>query len=271
MTDHDCITFLQDTLPRLRLLWPGFRKVRRQVCKRLQRRLRELDLPDLAAYRAYLDTYPAEWPVLDSLCRISISRFYRDRAVFDRLRDAVLPALAGEALDREEPTVRCWSVGCASGEEPYTLQLLWQFAVQPHFPQVACHILATDADPHLLARAAAGCYSAGSLRELPQEWRNAAFMPQDDGYCLRSRFRQGVDFEQQDIRTAAPDSIFDLILCRNMVFTYFDEPSQQQTLARILERLRPGGVLVIGQNEQMPAESYELEPWDAHLRLYRRQ
>lgn len=216
MTDHDCVTFLQDTLPRLGLRWPGFRKVRRQVCKRLQRRLRELDLPDLTTYHAYLDTHPAEWVVLDSLCRISISRFYRDRAGFDRLRDAVLPMLARHALNREERTLRCWSIGCASGEEPYTIKLVWLLAVQFHFPQVACHILATDADPHLLARAAAGCYSASSLRELPQEWQNAAFKPQADDYCLQSRFRQGVDFEQQDIRTATPDSIFDLILCRNM-------------------------------------------------------
>jgi len=271
MTDRDCITFLQNTLPRLGLRWPGFRKVRRQVCKRLQHRLRDLDLPDLAAYRAFLDTHSAEWAVLDSLCRISISRFYRDRAVFDRLRDIVLPALARETLEREDATLHCWSIGCASGEEPYTLQLVWQFAAQPHFPQVACHILATDADPHLLARAAAGCYPAGSLRELPQEWRNAAFMPQDDGYCLHPRFRQGVDFQQQDIRTAAPDDASDLILCRNMVFTYFDESGQQQALIRILEGLRPGGVLVIGKSEQLPAGSRELEPWDTHLRLYRRR
>ena len=219
MTDRDCVTFLQDILPRLGLRWPGFRKVRRQVCKRLQRRLRALDLQDLAAYRAYLDTHPAEWAVLDSLCRISISRFYRDRMVFDRLRDIVLPALTRKTLERKDATLRCWSIGYASGEEPYTLRLLWQLAVQPHFPPVACHILATDTDPHLLARAATGCYPASSLREVPEGWRTTAFAPRDDDYCLRSEFRPGVDLQQQDIRTAAPDGTFGLILCRNLVFT----------------------------------------------------
>lgn len=271
MTDRDCITFLQDTLPRLGLRWPGFRKVRRQVCKRLQRRLRDLDLPDLDAYRTCLNTHPAEWAVLDSLCRISISRFYRDRAVFDRLRDAVLPALAREALRREEIRLRCWSIGCASGEEPYTLCLLWQLAVHPHFPNLTCHILATDADPHLLTRAAVGCYPASSLRDMPEEWRATAFIPRGDDYCLHAEFRQGVEFQQQDIRTAAPDGPFDVILCRNLVFTYFDEPGQQQALARIIERLQPGGILVVGKTEQLPADHPALTPWDTHLRLYRRR
>lgn len=271
MTDRDCVTFLQDILPRLGLRWPGFRKVRRQVCKRLRRRLQVLNLPDLTAYHAYLDTDPAEWTVLDSLCRISISRFYRDRGVFDRLRDKVLPALARRAVTREAAALHCWSIGCASGEEPYTLSLLWRLAVQPHFPGLECHMLATDADAQLLARAAAGCYPASSLRELPEGWRTTAFRPQADDYCLQPRFRQGVDFQQQDIRTAAPDGTFDMILCRNLVFTYFDEPGQQQVLATIRERLRPGGILVLGKNEQLPAEGQELTPWDAHLRLYRRR
>lgn len=271
MTDRDCVTFLQDMLPRLGLRWRGFRKVRRQVCKRLQRRLRILDLPDLDAYRTYLDTHPAEWPLFDSLCRVSISRFYRDRVVFDRLRDAVLPTLAQDALNREETTLRCWSIGCASGEEPYTLRLLWQLEVQSHFPGLDCHILATDTNPHLLARAAAGCYPASSLREVPETWRTTAFTPRDDDYCLCTEFRQGVDFQQQDIRTSAPNGPFHLILCRNLVFTYFDEAGQQQALARIIERLLPGGILVIGKTEQLPSDQPTLMPWDAHLRLYRRR
>lgn len=190
--------------------------------------------------------------------------------VFDRLRDVVLPSLACKVLERKDATLRCWSIGCASDEEPYTLQLVWLLAVQAHFPPVACHILDTDAGSHLLARAISACYPASSLRELLQEWRTTAFAPQADDYCLRLRFRQGVDFKQQDIRTAAPDGNFDLILCRNMVFTYFDEPGQQQALTRILERLQPGGVLVIGKSEQLPAESRALNSWDANLRIYRR-
>lgn len=205
------------------------------------------------------------------MCRISIARFYRDRAVFDRLRDAGLPALGRAVLNRAETTLRCWRLGCAAGEEPYPLHRLWQVAVQPQFPGLACHILATDTAPHLLARAAAGCYPASSLREVPAAWRTTAFTPRDDPDCLPAEFRQGVEFQPQDIRTAAPSGPFDLILCHNLAFTYFDEPGQSRALARLTERLQPGGILVIGKTEPWPADHPALTPWDAHLRFYRRR
>lgn len=98
MTDQECIEFLQWVAPRLRLRWPGFRKVRRQVQKRINRRLAELGLTGISDYQSYLENHPSEWSVLDSFCRISISQFYRDRDVFDRLRDETLPELARMVL-----------------------------------------------------------------------------------------------------------------------------------------------------------------------------
>src|SRR5919197_810463 len=114
--DPDCVDFLRWALPRIGLRWEGFRKVRRQVCRRVGRRIAELGLGDLDAYRAYLREHPDEWAKLERLTPITISRFYRDRAVFEALEHAVIPALG------EEP--RIWSAGCASGEEAYTLALI---------------------------------------------------------------------------------------------------------------------------------------------------
>jgi hypothetical protein len=95
MTDQECGQFLQWALPRLGMRWPGFRKVRRQVHKRLNRRLDELGLTQILEYCGYLKTHPDEWQILESFLRISISRFYRDRGVWDRLRDEVLPPASG--------------------------------------------------------------------------------------------------------------------------------------------------------------------------------
>jgi len=134
MTDAECVGFLQWALPQLGLRWPGFRKVRRQVHKRLNRWLAELGLAGIADYRGHLETHPEEWPRLDALCRISISHFYRDRSVFDCLRDDVLPVLAEAAIARCENQVRCWSIGCASGEEIYTVVILWKEHLQSRFP-----------------------------------------------------------------------------------------------------------------------------------------
>jgi chemotaxis protein methyltransferase CheR len=93
MTDADCVAFLQWALPRLGRRWAGYRKVRRQVCRRVSRRIGELGLTSFAEYRKYLERDPDEWPRLDAMTNITISRFYRDRAVYDFLLSEVLPAL----------------------------------------------------------------------------------------------------------------------------------------------------------------------------------
>ena len=111
----DCTEFLQWALPRLGFRWPGFRKVRRQVCRRIRRRIAALDLEGFDDYRRYLETHAQEHAKLDRLCRITISRFYRDRRVFERLEREALSRLAANAQKRRA-TVRAWSAGCASGE-----------------------------------------------------------------------------------------------------------------------------------------------------------
>ena len=193
MKDSDCIGFLQWALPQLRMRWPGFRKVRRQVCKRIARRLRVLGLAAPAAYRDYLRAHPEEWAVLDRCCRITISRFYRDRRVFDFLGAAVLPWLAQQALQRGDKRLQLWSAGCAGGEEAYSLVLLWDRRVGPLWPGVGIRILATDADAQSLDRAVPACYSPASLKDLPADWREAAFQRRDNDYCLLPRYRAPVN------------------------------------------------------------------------------
>jgi chemotaxis protein methyltransferase CheR len=106
MQDAECVALLRWALPRLGLRWPGFRKVRRQVCKRITRRIRELGLADVTTYRERLESVPEEWPELDALCRITISRFYRDRAVFDHLGTAGAGASADTASASKAGTAR---------------------------------------------------------------------------------------------------------------------------------------------------------------------
>jgi chemotaxis protein methyltransferase CheR len=230
--------------------------------------LTALGLPDVVAYRRYLETTPGEWSHLDALCRVSISRFYRDRSVFDRLRQVVLPALAELARGRGERELRAWSIGCASGEEVYTLSLIWRFELQARFPSLALGLTATDADPHLLERALLGCYQASSLKELPPAWRESAFDRIGEEYCLREAFRAGLTFRCQDIRFQFPEETSHLILCRYLPFTYFEPPLQAQVLARLTGRLRPGGGLVIGKTETLPAAGPGLAPWFEQERIF---
>ncbi len=259
VNDGDCAPFLQWALPRLGLRWPGFRKVRRQVCKRIKRRMDDLELADAAAYRARLEADPAEWRALDECCHITISRFFRDRGVFEVLRRRVLPEIAARAK-RDRREARIWSAGCASGEEPYTLKLLWDLEVASACPGVGLSIVATDVDSAMLARARKACFAATSLSELPAHLIGRAFDEIDARFCVRADHRQGIDFLHQDLRSEAPELRFDLILCRYVAFTYFSEQLQEQVLSRLMTRLMPDGFLAIGTHERLPPSAAPLTP-----------
>ena len=261
MNDQACVRFLQDTLPRLRMRWPGFRRVRHQVCKRIQRRIRQLELADIPAYRQYLERHTEEWHILDGYCRITISRFYRDQGVYRLLEQTVLPQLVNQVQARAGTQLRIWSAGCGCGEEPYTLVILWKLAHTHLFSQCDLYLLATEVDAALLQRARAACYSASSLRELPPAWRKAAFSQHDSRYCLRPDYQRQVEFLLHDIRSEPPDGPFDLVLCRNLVFTYYASDLQCDIGRRIATVIRPGGLLLLGAHEQLPPALGEFRPW----------
>ncbi len=261
MRNQDCVGFLQWCLPGLGLRWPGFRKVRGTVCKRVARRMRDLGLSDVAGYRAFLANHPVEWARLDAMCRIPISRFWRDRGVFDELASNTLPALATNARERGDSVVRAWSAGCASGEEPYSLRLAWTLCAEPAFPDVRIDIVATDVDETLLARARRGLYRPSSLRDLPCSLAERAFRRSGDLFELRPELRRDIAFSRQDIRTEAPDAKFDLALWRNLVFTYFDAPTQSRLLDELRAHMRPGGALVIGAHEKLPMSASGVAAW----------
>ena len=248
--------------------WRGFRKVRRQVSKRIRQRAAQLGLADLGLYKKYLEQHPAEWRLLDGFCRISISRFYRDRDVFDFLRDVILPQQARKALALGDDKVRCWSAGCASGEEPYTLAILWKCCIEPRYPGVVLEITATDVDDQMLQRAGIGEYGSSSLKDLPPPLISRAFTKSDEEFHLKAEFREHVHFQKQDIRHELPDRTFSLILCRHLAFTYYDECQQRDVLQRLCSCLDREGIFVIAKKETLPQDEL-LSVVEPRLGVYR--
>lgn len=270
MHDDECVQFLQWSLPQLHMRWLGFRKVRAQVCKRIARRIKQLQLAGITEYRMFLHENVDEWHVLDGLCQVTISRFYRDKLMFALLGKEVLPMLAQQAQAQGRDSIKVWSVGCASGEEPYSLALVWQFQLRAQFPAMHVHITATDTNRLLLQRAIMACYPYASIKNLPTEWRNDAFSRQAEQYCLKPEYRHGIEIMQQDVRETIPAQTFDLVLCRNLVFTYYDAELQQTILHGLHGTLRAGGVLVIGIHESLPIGTVGFTEWSGKMRIYRR-
>jgi chemotaxis protein methyltransferase CheR len=254
--DRACSELLEWAATEVGLRPAGFRRVRQQVCKRLLRRMVDLRLPGPTSYRAFVAAHPEERVVIEALCRVHVSRFHRDRPVFDALRARVLPAVAAAAGNR----LRVWSAGCAAGEEPYTIALIWQVELGERFPGTTLELLATDADPDSLARARRGCYPPSSLRELPRAWQERAFVREGRWVCLKPELRRPVEFRQSDLRHATPAGPFHLILCRNLAFTYFAESDQRAVASRLESLLAPGGALLIGARERLPEARPDLAP-----------
>lgn len=252
MTDRECVALLQWALPRMKLRWRGFSNLRGQVCKRICRRMRELGLAEVDAYRALLERDHQEWARFDSFCRVTISRFYRDRTVFDALREPLLVELGARAVEESRP-LRIWCAGSASGEEPHSLLLVLRFAVITRVPGLRFELIGTELDPVLIDRACEASYPRATLQELPADWIARGFDEVGEGELrLRADLRDQVVFRQEDLRQRMPDGPFDVVLCRNLAFTYFDAELQQEVLGRMLARLRPGGLLVIGGHERLP-------------------
>jgi len=270
MKNEQCVRFLQWALPQLGMRWPGFRKVRNQVCKRVDQHIQDLGLPSVKAYQACLEEHPDEWERLDSLCRITISRFCRDQEVFAVLAEEVLPSLVRGVRERSDTNLRIWSAGCGSGEEPYTLAVLWAIELQSHFPEINIEIVATDADPNMMRRCRDACYEFGSLKDLPASWRDRGFAREDDAYCLKPEYKRNIEFLKQDIRRELPVGSFDLILCRNLVFTYFDDAHQLKVLSRIVAAMHDDAALMIGAHEKLPEGAEGLLNWFDKQRIYRK-
>ncbi len=258
---NECHQFLQWVLPRMGLRRRGYRKVRKQVCKRIQKRIAELHLSGFTAYRRYIEEHPEEWRVLDVFTRITISRFYRDYRSWEILGDDVLPDLAERALE-ERRALRCWSAGSASGEEPYSLALLWHYQVSKKVLQQEIEIIATEIDEHMLQRAADACYPGGCIKDVPRSIRAESFRKKEGEYCLDRKICDMVTFLQQDIRHTMPEGPFDLIFCKNLVGMYYTHEKALELFKKITGKLTDGGFLLIGNHEPFPLEELP------HMTLY---
>ena len=270
MHDDSCVRFLQWALPRLQMRWPGFRKVRRQVCKRIQRRITTLRLADADDYRLYLQSNNREWQLLDQLCRVTVSRFYRDRVILEHVAGEVLPELARLVLQADEYALRGWSAGCAMGEEAYTLILIWDRLLSDQFSRLDIEVTGSDIDENLLQSAERACYSHSSVKALPEAWLQSSFVHDGDNYCLNSCLRSKADFIRQDIRDKIGIGPFHIAFCRNMAFTYFEHALQLEILNYLHRSLVPGGALVIGGHESLPESHSGFEPWCTGRAIYRK-
>lgn len=239
--------FLKEVVPCLGLQWRPFQ--RRGVKRKVERRIIEFGFSRFDEYLLKVQKDPEEKSYLSKILTVTISRFFRYKEVFDTLETSILPAIL---KNREKGDLNVWSIGCASGEEPCSLALLWKNSFERNWPQIHFSVLATDIDEKMLRRAEEGRYKKSSLRETPQEILENSFNNQDGFFILNPSVRKSVEFKRHDILREELFPGMDIIFCRNLAFTYFSKESQIEVLKKIASSLKEKGYLVIGKDESIP-------------------
>jgi chemotaxis methyl-accepting protein methylase len=245
--------------------------------RRIAVRMRARGVANYGAYSVLLDRDPAEWePLLDALT-INVSKLFRDRDVYETIARDVVPAVWAMVA----PTLRVWSAGCASGEEPYSLAALFHrhATAQGEADRLSrLHVIATDIDRGSLERARRAEYPDSAFTDTPDELRKRYFsataalptVPATPS-VVAPEVRALVTFERRDLLNApAPRGPFQLIACRNVVI-YFDAASQQRLFQGFHHALQPGGYLVLGKVETLLGTARTLfEAVDHRHRIFRR-
>ncbi len=219
------------------------------IRRRISIRVRATHSPSADDYCALLQSGDAELDRLLKVLTIHVSQFYRNPPTFEKLKQDVLPALLELCRQEGRETFKAWSVGCAGGEEPYTLAMVLR-GLMPAVPGLRAELLATDIDASVLAAARQGRYVEERLADLPPSLRDAHFTLHDGRYQLNSEILLMVSFRQADIFATDAYEECDLILCRN-VLIYFERAQQERIIDNFARVLRPGGILVLGKSETL--------------------
>ena len=239
--------FLRETAPFFGLQRRPFQ--RRGIKRKIEQRIGQIGLSGFEEYLLKIRSDPAELNHLSKILTVTISRFFRDQEVFNTIGTSLLPMIVKK---RDRVDLRIWSIGCASGEEPYTFSLLWRERIEKIWPQIHLSILATDINENLLARAREGRYKISSLKEVPEDILGSYFRMDKEFYVLDRGIRQSVEFKRHDIIHEEPFRRMDIVFCRNLAFTYFSKESQIDVLKKIALSLREEEHLVIGKDESLP-------------------
>ena len=235
---------------------------RELVSARLSKRLRATNLSTVGDYCRLLQSPGQEVEMANLIDAISTNHtfFFRENAHFDFLRTTAIPEMQARAAKEHWSQFRVWSAACSSGEEPYSIAITLADAL-PRWPWV---VEATDISHRVLEKATAGIYRAEAVDRLPknvvQTHFQRGFGPQDGNFRAKAGLRDRIKFQQLNLLEGEPPfgELFHVIFCRN-VMIYFDRPTQEELVAKLVRRLVPGGYLFVGHAESLTALQHSLQ------------
>lgn len=223
---------------------------------RLANRLKLLGLKSFGEYFHYLrfDTRrQQEMTELFNAITTNETSFYRNPPQLKVFQEKVIKKVIDELRAKKSKTLRIWSAGCSTGEEPYTLTMILSEVLGPELPQWNIRITANDLSEKVLASARAGVYNEYALRTTPQEIIKKYFNNGDGKYEVKPELKKMVSFGSINLSDRLQLKRIErshVVFCRNVII-YFDEDMKKQVISSFYDNLLPGGYLLIGHSESL--------------------
>ncbi len=237
------------------------------VSRRIHRRMGLHHLDSLEAYADLLQESAREVNLLFQEMLINVTRFFRDPEAFETLARDAIPAIVDKT--RAGEAIRVWVAGCATGEEAYSLAVLFEEHFNAGGRPREVKIFATDIDRDALEVAGNGLYPETIRADVSPERLELFFTRQGEQYQVSRAIRQRVVFANHDLTSDPPFGRVSLVTCRNLLI-YFAQEMQQQVISGFRFSLRPGGFLFLGASETPGELGAELEPFSTGAKLFRR-
>ena len=240
---------------------------RSSLTRRLERRMTSVGAETFEEYQDYLEVHPREFELLFNTILINFTGFFRDAEAWTCVADEIIPKIL-TTVPPEAP-IRVWSAGCASGEEAYTIAMLFAEAMGADDFRQRLKIYATDVDEDALNQARHAVYSERAVQAVPDELRSRYFELLDDRYVFRKDLRRTLVFGRHDLMRDAPISRLDLLMCRN-VLIYFNRHAQRRIITNFHFALNEAGYLFLGRSEMLLAQDNLFEAASVPHRIFRK-
>jgi len=243
-----------------------FRGYKRSSLKRrITLRMEAVGVESFEAYQSHLEADPGEFENLLNTVLINVTSFFRDEEAWEVMKADVIPRLI--ARSELEGSVRVWSVGCASGEEPYSIAMLLAEALGPTEFCKRVKIYATDLDEEALKAARLATYTPRDVEGVPPELLERYFERTNNHYVFERELRKCVIFGRHNVVTDAPISRIDLLVCRNLLI-YLEAETQAVVLPRLHYALNTDGFLFLGKAETQLGRSPLFRPVEMKHRIF---
>ena len=237
--------------------------------RRIERRMNIHKIDKIASYVSFLNENPKEIEILFKELLIGVTSFFRDASVWEKMKETIIPAI----ISKLEPgsILRAWVPGCSTGEEAYSLAIVFKEALEKINPHggFSLQIFATDLDNDAIDIARKGIFPASISENVSPERLKRFFLKTSDGYFINTEIREKIVFAQHNVIMHPPFTKIDILSCRNLLI-YMEPELQKKMIGLFYYSLSPTGIMILGSSETLGTQSHLFTSLDLKLKIYKR-